>query len=140
MRNAVAATVIALLVALAPAAGAQTRSSDTAAASGGFVRIGGPLRLPARQTLRVPLRSTVVCTVTTRTVLVLPGPDVGPLVISTVLRPTFPKDLELTLNGPATLALKNNIGTARLKVRAHAVDSATGAVADAFKIFGFKRP
>jgi hypothetical protein len=140
MRKPVAAIVIAFLLALAPSAGAQAGpGSDTAAASGGFIRIGGPLRLPARKVLRVPLRSTTTCNVTTRAVLVLPGPDLLPQVSSTILRPAFPKDLVLTLNGPATRALKSNIGAARLKVRARAVDSASGAIATAFKVFGFKR-
>jgi hypothetical protein len=140
MRKLIAGIVLASLLLLAPSTlAAPARAGGTATASAGFVRIGGALRLPARQTLRVPLRCTVTCIIRTRTVLVLPGPDLGPLVSSTVLRPAFPKDLVLTLNGPATRILRSNIATARLKVRAHAVDMATGAVADAFKVFRFKR-
>jgi hypothetical protein len=140
VRKLIAGIVIGSLVAIVPSApAAPTRPDGTATASAGFVRIGGPLRLPARQRLRVPLRCTVPCRLTTRTVLVLPGPNLGPLVSSTTLSPDLPKDLILTLNAPATRALKNNVGRARLKVRAHAVDTATGAVADAFKVFRFRR-
>jgi hypothetical protein len=140
IRKSIAGIVIAALMALAPPAlAAPEGPGGTATASAGFLRIGGPLRLPARRELRVPLRCTVTCRVTTRTVLVLPGPNLGPLVSSTVLRPGYPKNLVLTLNAPATRALKNNIARARLKVRAHAVATATGAVADAFKVFRFKR-
>jgi hypothetical protein len=139
MRKLVAGIVVGSLLALTPSApAASQRAHGSATASAGFVRIGGPLRLPARMKLRVPLRCTLTCRITTRTVLVLPGPNLGPLVSSTVLSPGTPKDLVLTLNGPATRLLKNNVGTARLKVRAHAVDTATGAVADAFKVFRFR--
>jgi trypsin len=109
-----------------------------AAPPAGFVRIGGPLRLRARRTLRVPLSCTVTCRLTTRTVLVLPGPNLGPLVRRIVLTPGNAKAMVLTLNGPATRALKGNVRRARLKVRAHAVDTATGAAADAFKVFRFR--
>jgi hypothetical protein len=139
VRGLTASIAIGLLLALVPAATAegQARSSG-ATASAGFVRLGGADRLPARRKLRVPLRCAVVCRITTRAVLVLPGPNLGPLVSTTTLTPGYPKDLVLTLNGPATQTLKQNVGLARLKVRAHAVNTNTGAVADAFRVFRFK--
>jgi hypothetical protein len=141
MKKLVAGVLATSLLAVAPALAADQRpASKTATASAGFVRIGGPLRLFVRRTLRVPVSCTVTCRVRTRTVLVLPGPNAGPLFDRTVLTPGDPKALVLTLNRPAIRVLKNNVGRSRLKVRAHAVDTATGAVANAFKVFRFKRP
>jgi hypothetical protein len=137
VRRLTAILALGLLPALVPAAAASQATSSGATASAGFVRIGGADPLPARRKLRVPLRCSVVCRITTRAVLVLPGPNLGPLISTTMLSPGSPKDLVLTLNEPATQALKQNVGLARLKVRARAVNTDTGAVADAFRVFRF---
>ena len=138
VRTLTISLALGLLLALLPVAAEGVATSSGATASAGFVRIGGPDRLPARRILRVPLRCSLVCRITTRAVLVLPGPNLAPPISTTTISPGNPKDLVLTLNGPATRTLKQNVPLARLKVRAHAVNPASGAVADAFRVFRFK--
>ena len=142
MKKLVAGLIAIALLLMAPGAGAganEGTTPETATASAGFVRLPGPMRLEARRRLRVAVRCTVTCRVRTRTVLVLPGPDLGPLVSRTVLSPGDPRDLVLTLNGPATRTLKSNVGRARLKVRASATNVQTSGRAAAFRVFRFKR-
>jgi hypothetical protein len=130
--------IAALVAAAAPSAGGVA-SQPNATASSGFVQIGGPKRLHARKQLKVPVTCSVVCDLKARFTLVLPGPNVGPQVVTGTLYPGIRKALFITLNRPALRALKDNIGRSKLKVRAHATDQDTGATATDFKIFRFKR-
>jgi hypothetical protein len=130
--------IAALAAAAAPSAGGVA-SQPNATVSSGFVHIGGPNRLHARKMLKVPVTCSVDCNIRARFTLVLPGPNVGPQVVTGTLHPGIRKALFITLNGPALQALKDNIGRSKLKVRVHATDQATGATASDFKIFRFKR-
>jgi hypothetical protein len=126
---------VALAVPAAPA-----RSPDRGATvSAGFVTIGGPKKLRARKKLRAPIRCPMVCDVKATWTLVVPGPNVGPHTITGRLDPAAPRDLVITLNGPAVSFLKAHIRSSNLKVKVRAMDPATGAVAFARKTFGFKR-
>jgi hypothetical protein len=130
--------IAALVAAAAPSAGGVA-SQPHATASSGFVQIGGPKRLHARKKLKVPVTCSVDCYLRARFTLVLPGPNVGPQVVTGTLHPGIRKALFITLNGPALRALKDNIRRSKLKVRVKATDLATGEIATDFKIFRFKR-
>lgn len=135
--------VAGALMLAAPAAPAapdtSTRSPEgRATASAGIVSIPAPRKLQARKKLRIPIRCTVICDVSTTFTLRLPGPNLGPRTLPGTLDPAAPQDLVVSLNNEATRTLKGNIAASKLKVKVRATDPATGAVNFARKVLRFK--
>jgi hypothetical protein len=137
--------VVAIVAALVPGSASPSAAAPAgavdreASVSSGFVFITAKKRLSARRKLRIPIRCTVVCNVKTTSVLKFPGPDLGPRKLPGTLDPAAPKDLVIRLNRAATKNLKSHIAASKLKLKARAVDPATGAVAFARKTLRFKR-
>lgn len=103
-----------------------------------FLTIGGPKRLKARATLKVPIRCSVGCDTTARTKLKLPGSTIPPDIAKGHLAPRDPKNLIVKLNDAATDTIEEHPNASRLRVKVTAVYSTTGERVQATKVFRFR--
>jgi hypothetical protein len=79
------------------------------------------------------------CSVVSRTTLVLPGPNLGPITLSNSFSNNQVFEVHFTLNGPAFKALKKYRNKARLRTRLRATDLTNGSVDVDRRTFRFKR-
>jgi hypothetical protein len=102
------------------------------------VRIGGPHKLHARRILKFPIFVSADSYVKVRGKLRLPGPNL-PVRLGGIIRQGHPKQVKLTLNGPARRDLKDHFKVASLKILVSARNLENGRRHFARKTFGFKR-
>ena len=113
-------------VGLIVAAVAASLVASQAAASGGgavasrapAVRIGGPHKLHARRILKFPIFVSADSFVKVRGRLRLPGPNL-PVHLGGTIRQGHPKQVKLTLNGPAKRDLKDQLQGREPEDRGH---------------------
>ena len=133
-------------VGLIVAAVAASLVASQAAASGGgaaasrapAVRIGGPHKLHARRILKFPIFVSADSFVKVRGRLRLPGPNL-PVHLGGTIRQGHPKQVKLTLNGPARRDLKDSFRVSSLRIVVTARNLATNVRHRARKTFRFKR-
>jgi hypothetical protein len=130
--GAVAATML-----VASHAGAS-QGGGAAASRAPAVRIGGPHKLHARRILKFPVFVSADSFVKVRGKLRLPGPNL-PVHLGGTIRQGHPKQVKLTLNGPAKRDLKDQFRVASLKIVVTARNLESGVRHVARKTFRFKR-
>lgn len=121
----------ALLVAV-PAAASPVKN--------GFLSIRGPEQLKPGATLRIPIRCSVECSTTTRTILKLPGDDIPPSIAKGHLQAGEPKNLVVTLNQNALDEINSVPGGSRIRVKVLAKSAVSGQRVRAVKVFEFTVP
>jgi hypothetical protein len=102
------------------------------------VRIGGPHRLHARRILKFPVFVSADSFVKVTGKLRLPGPNL-PVRLSGIIRRGHPKQVKLTLNGPANRALKDSFRVSSLKIVVRARNLETNVRHTDRKTFRFRR-
>lgn len=137
MTKLAATAITGLLLAAVPASAALT--ARAAPVKDGFLTIGGPEQLQPAANLRVPIRCSTECKTTAKTRLTLPDK----VLVDTAtghLVPGKPRNLIVSLNGPATQELQTHFDSSRMRVGVTAVSSSTGRRVHAVKIFEFSSP
>lgn len=137
-----AAAFLAAVALPATSVGAHATAQSegpTATAAGEMVKVLGRRRLPARRKFTYRIYCAVDCNMTVRTKLLLPGRDIGPLLLSGSIPAGYSRRILITLNRAAVRKLRRSIRSARLRVVARATDPATGAQETAIRRFRFKR-
>ena len=117
---------------------AARRGARAGARAGPAVRIGGPHKLHARRILKFPIFVSADSFVKVRGKLRLPGPNL-PVHLGGTIRQGHPKQVKLTLNGPAKRDLKANYRVSSLKVVVTARNLLTNIRHRDRKTFRFKR-
>jgi hypothetical protein len=135
LKRIAASIVAAAMLAAAPAMADQLSRADPV--RDGFLTIGGPETLTPSANLRIPIRCSVECRTTAKTMLVTPTDVIGPDTARGHLTPGHPRKLIVTLNDAATQDITDNYSTSWLRVGVRAVSSSSGAKAHAVKIFKF---
>ena len=126
----IAATVAAFAV-LAPAANAVDNDA--------LIAYSGPLKLKAAKRVSYPVLCSANCTVTATTTLVLPGPDLGPVVVPGNLTAGTPAEPYIVLNKAALHNLRNNVNKARLRTQIEATNTTNGDTDTDTQVFKFHR-
>jgi hypothetical protein len=129
--------VVAATMLVASQAGAS-QSEGAAASRAPAVRIGGPHKLHARRILKFPIFVSADSYVKVRGKLRLPGPNL-PVHLGGTIRKGHPKQVKLTLNGPAKRDLKAHYRSASLKIVVTARNLDNGVRRVDRKTFQFKR-
>jgi len=151
------AKTLTALIAAAAVSSAILSGAAPASVSGGLSQVAGPgpLATSADESLvrylpsgRKPVKRRIAflgecsvdCKLTVRMTLVLPGPNLGPRIVTGTIdaetKPVFQAWLQL--NRPALQALKANRRAARFRTRVRAVDVVTGEVDVDRRTFRFK--
>jgi hypothetical protein len=129
--------VVAATTLVASQAGAS-QSEGAEASRAPAVRIGGPHKLHARRILKFPIFVSADSFVKVRGKLRLPGPNLG-VHLGGTIRKGHPKQVKLTLNGPAKRDLKAHYRVASLKIVVTARNLDNGVRRVDRKTFRFKR-
>jgi hypothetical protein len=138
LRRASVGLIVAVIVASAAVASQAIASRGAGASAAPAVRIGGPHKLHARRILKFPIFVSADSFVKVRGKLRLPGPNL-PVRLSGTIRQGHPKQVKLTLNGPARRDLKANFRVSSMKIVVRARNLATNITHVARKTFRFKR-
>ncbi len=138
MRRTRVGLVVGVAATMAVLAGPAAASPDAGASAGPAVRIGGPHKLHARRILKFPVFVSADSFVKVTGKLRLPGPNL-PVRVSGTIRKGHPKQVKLTLNGPARRDLKDGFRVSSLKVVVRARNLLTNVRHTARKTFRFKR-
>ncbi|MGH2981307.1 MAG: hypothetical protein ACRDKV_04590 [Solirubrobacterales bacterium] len=132
-----AATVIGgVLLSAMPAVADQ--ADRAASKTDEFLTIGGPKRLKARSTLRVPIRCSEGCDTKAWTKLKLPGTRIRPDTAKGHLGPGDSRKLVVKLNDAAAERIEKHPRASRLRVKVTAESSADGDRARVVKNFRFR--
>ena len=122
---------------LSPVAGSGPLASS---ADESLVRYLPSRRKPVKRRIAFLGQCSADCKLRVRMTLVLPGPNLGPVVVTGILdvetKPVFQGFM--VLNRPALRALKANRRAARFRTRVRAVDVVTGEVDIDRRTFRFK--
>ncbi len=129
---------IAVVAAMSIVAGQAAASGGAGASAAPAVRIGGPHRLHARRILKFPVFVSADSFVKVRGKLRLPGPNL-PVHLGGTIRQGHPKQVKLTLNGPARRNLKESFRSSSLKILVTARNLVTNIRHRDRKTFRFKR-
>jgi hypothetical protein len=138
LRHARVGLIVFAFATMSVAAGQAAASGGADASAGPPVRIGGPHKLKAAKVLEFPIFVSADSLVKVQGALRLPGPNIGVNVSGTILQ-GHPREVKLTLNGPAKNNLKTNYKVSSLKIIVTARNLLTNIKHTARKTFRFKR-
>ena len=156
MRRVKTVTVLALVAAVSAVWLVAGSSASGPGATGGLVAKGKTTgasssvvvetlvrylprrRLPVQRRIAYRGVCTADCSITARSTLVLPGPNIGPVSVSNTFSANQVFEAFLKLNRPGLAALKRYRNEARLRTRISAVDSTTGDTDVDRRTFRFK--
>ncbi|MGZ5340509.1 MAG: hypothetical protein ACXWED_03770 [Solirubrobacterales bacterium] len=127
-------------IVIAAAAGlALLAPAASAADNDALITYSGPVKLKVQKRIAYPVVCSANCQVTATTTLLLPGPDLGPVVVPGSLTAGASAEPFVVLNKAALRNVRNNVGRARLRTQIDATNVTTGDTDTDTRVFRFHR-